>query len=170
MHGMNGVAIYKDVSSETGFPLNTRGTLYLSLTSGERAVLEEMRRIGPEHGYHSELLEPGEAVKLNPAVDPHAINGALFFADDLRIESRHFFEFLLPWMETHLGLERRMGSVAVEAPRSTAACAQILTATGETYLRAARAVVCSGADFRTLFPELFALKRFWCCMLHINAQ
>ncbi len=97
--GTNGVAIYKEVSRETGFPLNTLGTLYLSLTPGERAVLEEMRRIGPGHGYHGELLEPAEAVKLNPAVDPHAINGALFFADDMRIESRNFFEFLLPWME-----------------------------------------------------------------------
>ncbi len=83
----------------------------------------------------------------------------------MRIESRNFFEFLLPWMEDHLGLERRMGAVAVEAAVTDGAC-RVRTSAGET-VSAPHAVVCSGADFRTLFPEFFAKSGLRRCMLHM---
>ena len=163
--GVESLDVYKAMSRETGFPLNTNGSLYLALTEAERDVQEEFKRVGPAHGYTCELLEASEALKLNPALAVENIRSALYFPNDLRIESRRFLQFLLPWLQRERGLHLRLGTVAVRAEARQDGCV-ISTSTGEAF-SAPYAAVCSGADFRTLFPEIFAASGLRKCLLHM---
>jgi FAD dependent oxidoreductase TIGR03364 len=163
--GSESITVYSELAPRAGFEFRHCGSLYHVTTPGEAAVLEEFARLGPEHGYRCELLEPARAAALNPLLNPDHVRLALFFPDDARVEPRGLFRRLIPWLTREFPVEYRPATVAVGVTaRGGEAC--VRTAQG-TEVHARHAVVCNGADLRTLFPERFAAAGFERCKLQM---
>jgi FAD dependent oxidoreductase TIGR03364 len=148
---LESVAIYRQLAPQVPFDLSPCGTLYPATTAGEEAVLEEFARLGPARGYGCELLDAGRAAALVGALNTDHVRAALYFPDDARVEPRGLFRRLIVWMSRELAVEYRPATVAV-AVGAHGGTACVRTAAGEE-LHARHAVVCGGADLRTLFPE-----------------
>jgi D-hydroxyproline dehydrogenase subunit beta len=161
--GMESIAFYRALAPQAGFAFFPSGSLYQVTTPVEAAVLEEFAQLAPPEGCRCELLEPARAVALNPQLNRNHVCRALFFPDDARVEPRGLFRRLIPWLTCHWPVEYRPGTVAVRVwAKGGEAC--VRTADGAE-LAARHAVLCNGADLRTLFPERFTAAGFERCKL-----
>jgi FAD dependent oxidoreductase TIGR03364 len=161
--GMESIAFYRELAPQAGFTFSPSGSLYQVTTPVEAAILEEFARLAPGEGCRCELLEPARAVELNPLLQRRHVRLTLFFPDDARVEPRGLLRRLIPWLTREWPVEYRARTVAVDV-RAQGGEACVRTADGAQY-RARHAVVCNGADLRTLFPELFAAAGFERCKL-----
>jgi FAD dependent oxidoreductase TIGR03364 len=157
------VHIYKDLAPRVLFEFHPCGTLYPATTAGELAVLEEFAQLGPGQGFRCDLLDARRAAALEPALNTDHVRSALYFPDDARVEPRGLFRRLIPWMSRELAVVYRPATVAVAAGLH-AGMACVRTAAGEEF-HARHAVICGGADLRTLFPERLAGAGLVCCKL-----
>src|SRR5687767_1006355 len=163
--GLETVAIYRELGGELPPFLKPGGTQYLALTPGELAVLTEFARIGPRRGYDCRLLDTRQSVALNPSVDPHQCLGSLHFPYDVRVDPHKLFAGLIPWMRQSLGCGYRPKTVATSVESDCDDCL-VATAAGERF-RCRHVFVCTGGDFRTLFPRLFADSGLTRCRLQM---
>jgi FAD dependent oxidoreductase TIGR03364 len=163
--GTESIALYRELAARVPFEFQAGGSLYPATTPGEAAVLEEFARLGPERGYRCELLDPARAAALCPPLNLDHVRLALYFPHDARVEPRGLFRRLIPWMARELNVEYRPATVAVRVTADGGG-ALVRTADGAE-LRGRHAVVCSGADLRTLFPERYAAARFQRCKLQM---
>ena len=161
--GMESIAFYRELAPLAGFTFSPSGSLYHVTTPVEAAVLEEFARLAPQEGCRCELLEPARARALNPLLQHRHVCLTLFFPDDARVEPRGLFRRLIPWLTREWSVEYRPGTVAVEV-RASGGEACVRTADGAE-LHARHAVLCNGADVRTLFPEGFTAAGFERCKL-----
>ena len=161
--GMESIAFYRELAPLAGFTFSPSGSLYHVTTPVEAAVLEEFARLDPQEGCRCELLEPARARALNPLLQHRHVCLTLFFPDDARVEPRGLFRRLIPWLTREWSVEYRPGTVAVEV-RASGGEACVRTADGAE-LHARHAVLCNGADVRTLFPERFTAAGFERCKL-----
>lgn len=161
--GLESIAFYRELAPRAGFTFSPSGTLFHVTTPAETTVVEEFARLPPHERCRCELMGPEEARKLNPVLRREHICRALYFPDDARVEPRGLFRRLIPWLTRELPVEYRPGTVAVEL-RAHGGEARVRTAAGDI-LRARHAIVCNGADLRTLFPERFADAGFERCKL-----
>lgn len=163
--GLETVTIYRALAGELPPFLQTGGTQYLALTPGELAVLTEFARIGPDRGYSCRLLGRPESVSLNPAIIADNCLGSLHFPDDLRVDPRKLFAGLLPWMCRTLQCQYLPKTVATGVESDGGDCL-VTTASGARF-KCRHAFVCTGADFRTLFPRRFADSCLTRCRLQM---
>jgi FAD dependent oxidoreductase TIGR03364 len=159
------VAIYRDLAAHLPPFLQAGGTQYLALTPGELAVLTEFSRVGPPRGYDCRLLDARQSVALNPSIHEAHCVGSLHFPDDLRVEPRKLFAGLLPWMIQNLGCAYLPRTVATAVESGGGDC-RVTTAAGACY-RCRHVFVCTGADFRTLLPDVFADSGLTRCRLQM---
>jgi FAD dependent oxidoreductase TIGR03364 len=169
--GVESIAFYRELAPLAGFTFSPSGSLYQVTTPLEMAVLEEFARLAPQQGCQCELMEPARALMLNPLLRQEQVRRALFFPDDARVEPRGLFRRLIPWLIRELQVEYRPRTVAAHVQaKGGEAC--VRTAAGDE-LHARHAVVCNGADLRTLFPDRFqaaGFERSKLLMLRIAAQ
>ena len=163
--GLEAAGIYRELAPMLPPFLQTSGTQYLALTAGELAVLEEFARIGPTGGYDCRLLDRHQTASLNPSVIPDNIFASLHFPGDLRVEPRRLFAGLIPWMVRTLGCDYLPKTVAIKVESAGDDCV-VTTAAGGRF-RCRHVFVCTGGDFRTLFPRLFADSGLTRCRLQM---
>jgi FAD dependent oxidoreductase TIGR03364 len=169
--GMESIAFYRELAPQAGFAFFPSGSLYQVTTPVEAAVLEEFAQLAPGEGCRCELLDPARALELNPLLERRHVRLTLFFPDDARVEPRGLFRRLIPWLTREWPVEYRPRTVAVAVwAKGGEAC--VRTAESVEF-HARHAVVCNGADLRTLFPERFTAAGFERCklqMMRIVAQ
>jgi FAD dependent oxidoreductase TIGR03364 len=161
--GLESIAFYRELAAEAGFAFFPSGSLYQVTTPVEAAVLEEFAERAPREGCRCELLEPAQALPLNPLLNRRHVQRALYFPDDARVEPRGLFRRLIPWLTRELHVEYRPATVAVRVwAKGGEACVRTADA---TELHARHAVVCNGSDLRALFPDRFTAAGFERCKL-----
>jgi D-hydroxyproline dehydrogenase subunit beta len=161
--GLESIAFYRELSALAGFDFFLSGSLYQVTTAVEADVLAEFAERAPQEGCRCELLDPARASALNPLLERKHVRLALFFPDDARVEPRGLFHRLIPWLTRELAVEYRPGTVAVDV-RAQGGEACVRTADGAE-LRARHAIVCTGSELRTLFPERYRAAGFERCKL-----
>jgi FAD dependent oxidoreductase TIGR03364 len=163
--GLESIAFYRELAPLAGFDFFPWGSLYQVTTPVEAAVLEEFARLAPQERGRCELLDPARALELNPLLERRHVHLTLFFPDDARVEPRGLFRRLIPWLTREWPVEYRPRTVAVDV-RARGGEAYVRTADGAEF-HARHAVVCNGADLRTLFPERFTAAGFERCKLQM---
>jgi FAD dependent oxidoreductase TIGR03364 len=137
------------------------GSLHAAHADDEDAVLREFAERGPALGVTCEYLPPAEAVRRSPAVNPDGLRGAIFSPTELCIDPRQALATLPGFLAERHGVTLRFRTTVtgIDMPR-------VRTAAGETW-EVGRCFVCSGADFETLFPALWAASGMRRCKLQM---
>jgi FAD dependent oxidoreductase TIGR03364 len=161
--GMESIAFYRELSAQAGFEFFPCGSLYHVTTSVEADVVAEFAERAPAYGCRCELMEPSRAVTLNPFLDRKHVRQTLFFPDDARVEPRGLFRRLIPWLTRELAVEYRSGTAAIDVQaHGGEAC--VRTADGAE-IHARHAIICTGSELRSLFPERYKTAGFELCKL-----
>jgi FAD dependent oxidoreductase TIGR03364 len=153
--------LWRELAGQAGIALDPVGSLHLAYQADELAVLEEFVERSSDLGFDCGLLTPEETLRRSPSVQPVGLLGALWSPTEACVDPRQAIATIPGWLaETH-GVQLRYGSqvLSIEMP-------EVRCADGESW-EVEQAVVCGGADFRTLFPEAFVGSGIRLCKLQM---
>jgi len=140
------------VATEAGIRAESVGSIHVARRDDEWGVIREFAERGPDLGYDVRLLSADEVHERSPAVVTGIIGG-LWSETEVAVDPPAAIAGMTACLDKHHGVAFHFGTavVAVESDR-------LRTADGREW-PCDRVVVCSGADFASLFPEVFALSQ-----------
>lgn len=152
--------IWLDLAKKAGFWASTAGSLHLAYHADELHVLDEFLHTTRHLPYQCQLLTPEEAVSRCPTVNPRGLEGALFSATEVNIDPREATAALHRYLREQLGVEIQYRTVITELDYP-------YLGNGRQRWQAERIFVCTGADFETLFPQVYAEAGLVKCKLQM---
>jgi D-hydroxyproline dehydrogenase subunit beta len=152
-------ALWLEALQATGLPFRGTGSLHLAYRADELEVLREFAELGPAQGYACQLLTPAAATERSQAVQLDGLLGALWSDTELTIDPRQVVAAFPSVLEA-LGVDIQFGCPVTGIHLPT-----IETPRGRW--EADAAIVCSGDDFETLYPEVFAASGITRCKLQM---
>jgi FAD dependent oxidoreductase TIGR03364 len=152
--------LWSEVSALAQFPLRATGSLHLAYGEDELAVLREFVDGSPLPGLV--VLTPEEVRGWQPAIVADDLAGGLFSPHEANVDPPAAIAALHAWLPTQ-GVDLRRGTVVTHVEPGVA------TLANGSRLAANHIVVCSGDDFATLFPTLFAASDLQRCKLQMLA-
>lgn len=152
-------SIWKEIAVEIGLWYEEKGSLHLAYNDLEEQVLNEFA--AANQGIRPvRMLTPDEACFHSPAVNKSALKGALFSEDEMIIESRVAIPMLTDYLRDKWGVCFYFNTAVnlVKYP---------YVISGKKSWNADLIFICSGADFETLYPDVFASSGFTKCKLQM---
>lgn len=139
--------IWLEVAAGAGFYGDEVGSLHLAYRDDEMAVLEEFFAA---HGaaYQGQLLTPTQTLVRSPAVIAQGLLGALASPTEIIVDARDAIAKIPAYLTRTYGVEFRFGTVVTEVVPGG------VKAGGERVI-GDRILICSGADFETLYPHVY---------------
>lgn len=140
--------IWTEVAPKAGFHLNQCGSLHLAYREDELAVLQEFaesERDNPDVA----LLFPDEVTAKSPAVIKDGLLGGLWSATEMIVDPREAIAKLPAFLNKEYDIEFYFGTVVTNIKYPN------LIAAEEKWTAKEHIFVCSGADFETLYPDIY---------------
>jgi len=136
-----------DVSKEAGFWIKKNGSLHLAYHPDEWAVLNEFMDLY-KGDFNCTLLKPAEVQTKAPVVRNKNLLGGLWSETEGTVYAREAIRKIPLWLEEKYGLMLKFGHVVKEISIPT------IKTTRESW-KVDKVFICNGADFETLYPEVF---------------
>ncbi len=153
-------SIWMQVCTEAGLWYNEVGSLHLAYNDLEWQVIQEFaeadKKVRPVAA-----ITAAEALQKSEAVNPSGLKGALWSADEMIVESRVAIEKIPAYLNSRYGIRFHFNTAVTEINYPS-----VITG-GTQSFSADEIFVCSGADFETLYPEIFAANYFTKCKLQM---
>lgn len=151
--------IWLEMSQKAEFFAEKTGSLHLAYTDLEMQVVEEY--IAAMQGIKSaEVLNPEQTRQKSPAAKPDGLKGALWTADEVIVDPREAIYKTAKYLESLPGIDFEWNRAVSRIEGNT-------VYSGQKSWSAHRIFVCSGADFETLYPELFSATSITKCKLQM---
>lgn len=157
--------IWKQVCNEAGLWYDEVGSLHLAYNKLEWQVLQEFaeanKSIRPVHA-----ISATEAINKSEAVNHKNLVGALWCEDEMIIEARAAIALLPLYLQSKYDVAFHFNTAITRVEHPKVFSANNSWSADEIF-------ICSGADFETLYPEIFAANNFTKCklqMLRLTAQ
>jgi FAD dependent oxidoreductase TIGR03364 len=149
---------FRDATGVWGSPL---GSLHVATRRDEARVLEEFADSAACLGYRARLHDAAETRRLCPATAPVEPIVGLFSDTELGVDPRECVAAAPLWLADCYDVQVELGTTVVEVdiPR-------VVTGDGRRW-EFDRVTVASGADFQTLFPDVFARHALGRCKLQM---
>ncbi len=141
--------IWLEVAAKAGIAIDPCGSLHAAYRPDELAVLEEFVETSHHHQSEVQLLTPAQVAAKSPAVLQEGLLAGLWSTTEAIVDPREAICKLPEFLTQTYGVTFQFGRAVTEiAPPK-------LVAGGETWT-AERIFVCSGAEFETLYPEIYS--------------
>lgn len=154
-------SLWLEFSRQSSAWVDECGSIHLAYRPDEWAVLEEFAQRAPALGYKVRLLDREAALEHSPAANPRGLLGGLYSSTELCVDPREALPALAAWLREKHGVEFHFKTAVRTADGNS-----VETADGKR-ISAGRTLVCGGADFETLFPDLFAASGLRRCKLQM---
>ena len=151
---------WMEISNQAGFWLNPSGSLHVVYHQDEWDVLNEFAAMYSADPYQLQLLSPEEVLKKSPAVNPKGLIGGLWSSTECVVNPREAVRRIPVWLNEKFGLNLCFGQQVKEI-----SLPKVITSK-ETWM-VDKVIVCSGMDFRTLYPEVFKQHSVTQCKLQM---
>ncbi len=152
-------SIYKEICTEADIWHNEVGSLHLAYHDDELQVMAEY--VETNNRYRDcALLTPSQTLQKSEAVNPSGLKGALWSGEEMIVESRVAIGKIAQYLAEKYGVEFVWNTAIskINHPR---------VFSGERSWQADELFVCSGADFETLYPEVFLESSITKCKLQM---
>jgi FAD dependent oxidoreductase TIGR03364 len=152
-----------ELKANAGVWLEECGSVHAVYEPDELRVLEEFVAVAPQHGIACQLLSASAAAREFPALNPNGLLGALHSPTECVVDPRQAIGILPQFLRERYGVQFHFQTTvtAVEMPT-------VRTANGDTW-QVNHCLVCSGADFETLFPAVYVTSGLVRCKLQMMA-
>ena len=132
------------------------GSIHLAHRPDEWTVLQEFHAIASKIGVDCTLLEPAQVLEKTTAANPLGLLGGLFSPTEVCVNPPAAIRSLPGWLSSRFDVQFEFQTTIVAIDGNS-----VQSADGRRW-NFDRIIVCGGADFETLFPDIFAnvgLKR-----------
>ncbi len=152
-------SIWKEVCKDAGLWFDEVGSLHLAYSNAELNVMREFAEVN-KNSRPVKILTKDETLKKTQAANQKDLLGSLYSKDDMIVEARVAIEKLPVYLTEKYGVEFKFNTAInfIDHPH---------VSSGEQSWQADEIYVCSGADFETLYPEIFAANNFTKCKLQM---
>lgn len=152
-------SIWKEIVGEIGLWYEEMGSLHLAYNDLEWQVMNEFA--GANKGIRPvRVLSPVKTMSLSEAVNDTDLKGALFSEDEMIIESRVAIQKLPAYLHEKYGVQFHFNT-AINLVQYPYVCS------GRNSWNADMIFICSGVDFETLYPDVYASPGFTKCKLQM---
>lgn len=158
---MRSRSIWLELGAAAGIWVNPCGSLHLVQKPDELAVAEEFVQATRGQGYDCAILDPQETARRSAVVRAERILGSLWSSTELCVDPRQAIAKLPQFLHQRYDVVVRFDTLVHEIDNGL-----VRTSTGEVW-EVERAIVCSGSDFQTLFPQVFVHSGIRKCKLHM---
>lgn len=145
-----------ELARAAGLWVHPCGSIHLAHRPDEWEVLQEFQERAPALGYDCKLLSQAEVLRQTPAANPEGLLGGLQSLTELCVNPRKAVRMLPDWLSRRFGVQFHFGTTIIDLDDGW-----VRSSDGKSW-DLDRVIVCGGADFETLFPEVFresGLKR-----------
>ena len=153
-YGRRSVELYKEIQQEFDLTVRAQGSVYVASDADEWQIAQEAGVLFSEKDFPNEVLSASQTLERFPYLRESYVQGSIFFPDDLSVDPDNMVHQLIEYGMQKYGIAYRPDT-AVLACESKGSSMEVRTARGET-LQAERVVICSGSEFKLLFPKIFA--------------
>jgi FAD dependent oxidoreductase TIGR03364 len=150
--------IWKEVCADAHIWYDEVGSLHLAHEEDEWQVLQELKDVYAHR--RCSLLSKEEILQHSPAANPENLRGGLYSNEEMIVDPRTAMANLPNWLAEKYGVVFHWGKAVTDI------CYPSVYA-GREEFEADEIYVCSGADFETIYPELFALQPLTKCKLQM---
>ena len=155
--------VWNEVAEEAGIWLKPNGSLHLAYHDDEWDVLNEFAEMYKDEPYDITLLTPNQAVlhsMRSKSIKTDFLKGVLWSTTEATVNPREAIRKIPQWLAEKHGLITRFGSLvtSIEMPH-------VKTAT--EIWKVDKVFICSGADFETLYPNVFNEHKMMKCKLQM---
>lgn len=165
-YGLRSTAIYSEIQQTTDISVRNNGSVYIASNEDEVELLHELKSIMDGRDYPTELLSKEACVRKWPALNSSYCSEALFFPREVSVEpDKMIFRVLAFLQEKFESLDYRPATTVVACTSATQGV-KVVTHTGDTFT-GTKAIVCSGSEFRILFPDHFRNSGIVVSKLHM---
>jgi len=151
--------IWLDMSQKAGFWAEKTGALHLAYTDLELQVVAEYVS-AMKHQKSAHQLTPEEVLQKSPATVQQGLKGALWTEEEMIVDPREAIAKTAQYLESLDGVTFEWGKAISRIEGNT-------VYSGQKTWSADKLFVCSGADFETLYPELFEATPITKCKLQM---
>ena len=151
-------SIWLQICREAGIWHEELGSLHVAYHDDELQVMLEYVEINRTYRDCS-VLTPNETLQKSPGVNPKGLKGALWSSDEMIIESREAVAQVAAYLAGK-GVEFFFNTAISKIESSK-------VFSGKQFWQADEIFVCSGADFETLYPEIFLKANITKCKLQM---
>lgn len=156
------------LSTAAGIWANPCGSIHLAHRDDEWNVLQEFQTRADRLGFECSLLAPAEVLARTPAANPSGLLGGLFSPTEVCVNPPASIRAIPGWLAETYGVNFHFDTAVIEVTPDRA-----ILAGQHLWPQFDRVIVCGGADFATLFPQVLATSGLKLCklqMLKTNAQ
>ncbi len=137
-----------EVAEQAGFWINKNGSLHVAYHQDEWDVLNEFMELYKESEYQCSLLSSKEVLAKSPVVRNKNLYGGLWSETEGTVYAREAIRRIPLWLEEKYGLILKFGHVVKEI-----SLPHIKTSRESWNVN--KVFICNGADFETLYPQVF---------------
>ncbi|CAN5418683.1 TIGR03364 family FAD-dependent oxidoreductase [soil metagenome] len=159
--------IWKETCEAAGIWYEAAGSLHLAYHADEMQVLTELHESFRRQGRDVSLLSREEIIQQYDAVNSQNLIGGLYSSEEIIVDPRESIAKLPGYFNEKFGIEFHWEKCITYISDHT-----VYIGNEEEY-EADVIFVCSGADFETLYPEVFAKYPLTKCklqMMRLTAQ
>jgi len=138
--------IWLKMSKKANFWAHENGSLHLAYAKDEWAVLAEYHE---NYGSETKLLSSKEVIDLSPSVNMDGLIGGIYSNTEVNVNPKKAIYAITNW------LNRQEKCVLKYGEKATNVNGGVVTTTKSKY-SADKVLVCSGSDFQSLYPTIFA--------------
>ena len=152
-------SIWKDICTEARIWHDEVGSLHLAYQNDELQVMKEY--VAVNHQFRDcSILTPQQTLEKSEAVNPKGLKGALWSGEEMIVESRVAIGQVAAYLAEKYDVEFFWNTAISSIDHPT-------VKSGYQRWEADEIFVCSGADFETLYPELFIQSEITKCKLQM---
>lgn len=153
-YGRVGVQLYKEIQQKFDISVRPFGSVYVASDAEELEILHEAQTLFNDKDYANELLSVEQTLINYPYLRKEYVKGSLFFPDDVSVEPDRMIYQLLEYAQSNYDVTYQPNTAVIDCIPSQDSV-EIIT-TGKQKFIGSKVVICSGDEFRLLFPEIFA--------------
>ncbi|MCW1922645.1 TIGR03364 family FAD-dependent oxidoreductase [Luteolibacter arcticus] len=153
--------LWRELIAATGIHARPCGSVHVVDRDDEAAVLEEFAKLGGDLGYECELWTRATVEERCSGVRRGVTKAGLFSPTEINLDPREVLAALPKFLAAKYGVRFHYSAAVVQARSGV-----LRTGGGDKY-SFDEIFVCSGHDFETLFPEVFAAAPMKPCKLQM---
>ena len=155
------------LAESAGIWVRQCGSIHVAHRPDEQAVLQEFHEQSGTLGFECSWLTAEQVLSRTPAVNPQGLLGGLFSTTEMCVNPREVIGQLQHWLAEEHRVHCEFNTLITNVESG------LLASSDGRRWTADRIVICSGADFEALFPNLFrdsGLRRCKLQMLKTRPQ
>ena len=151
-------SIWKELCDDAKIWYDEVGSLHTAYHREEWEVLQDLTETFQHRNY--KLLSADETASTSRVVVRESLFGSLYSPDEMIVDPREAIQAIPKWLEEKFKVEFIWGMAVTDIIYPD-------VYTGNEMLTADKIIICSGADFETLYPTLFAQQSITKCKLQM---